>query len=183
MLLREEEEIGYRREFRHFATQFASAISQMEVDNGQWVGRLFRVYGKFRAPGDVQFGMDDPPPLPQDEEERKKALADREKVDIDAAEQVRRFQEFLTKEKISELEIGEVTYEIDPSDPEGLHYFAKGFIDIKKSEGEVFKAGKRYRFTHRIKKTYHTRETIIEEVGEIPGQVAPSNEETEAPTE
>lgn len=182
MLVPEEEKEGYRREFRHFATQFASAISRIEVDDGQWVGRLFRVYGKFKAEN-AEFGLDEPPKLPEEPAALAVALEEREGIDRKAADEVHRFQEFLRNENISELEISDVTYEIDPDDKEGLHYFAKGYLDIKKSDGRTFVAGRRYAFRHRIKKTYHTRETVIEDLGEIPGVNPPVAGPIEPPTD
>lgn len=187
MLVKEEEQEGYRREFRHFATQYASAISQFEVDNGQWVGRLLRVYSNFEAPNGKNFGMkEEPLPLSKfsdDEAIRAKQLEEREIADREAAAETVRFLEFLKSQKISDIAISDVKYEIDAEDPEGLHFFVTGFLDIKKSEGDVFVTGKRYEFKHRIKKTYHTKKTVIKDHGDIPGFVVPTETKTDPPTQ
>lgn len=182
MLLPENEGIGYRRQFRHFSTQMASAISQLDVDEGQWVGRLFRVYGSFSV---VKGGNEEALGVSFGGEARAVQLATaaagvqgfadevdaREAKDRAAAAETERFRAFLAEQQISDLSISDVTYEIDKDDPEGIHYLAKGIIDIGKSAGKVLASGMRYRFQHRIKATYHTRETIFTEEGPTPPAV------------
>ena len=178
MSIPENEDEKYK-EFRNYATQFANAISYFPVDDGQWVGRLIRVYGELKAPDGTLYGG-------IGEGDTKEA------VDRDTANKFNGLKQFLIDQKITDLEIGGIAYEPDPDDQ--LYSIARGYIDIKKSEGNALRAGYRYNFEHRIKKTYHTKKTVLEEVGPIPESVAgesgtekntysPSSAETDSATD